>query len=142
MTLGVIVAALVAKALDRAEDRVVEDGEGVLRRVVGALRERFSRADDQVAAAALGRVEDAPDSPRRVREFAKLLDERAADDEVFRGELQELVEQARTAGVDIGSIVQVAVGDQNVQVAGLVDSEVDVSFGARPGHGRAPRSED
>jgi len=142
VTLGVIVAALVAKALDRAEDRVVEDGEGVLRRVVGALRERFSRANDKAATTALDRVEDTPDSPTRVRELATLLDERAADDPVFRGELQELVEQARAAGVDIGSIVQAAVGDQNVHVAGLIDSEVNVSFGARAGEGRALRSED
>jgi hypothetical protein len=135
VTLGVIVAALVAKALDRAEDRVLDDGEGVLRRLVGALRERFSRADDQVGTTALERVADAPDSPTRVREFADLLDERAAADPVFHGELQALVEQARAAGIDVGSISQVALGDQDVQVAGLVDSEVNVTFGAQPGEG-------
>jgi hypothetical protein len=137
VTLGVIVAALVAKALDRAEDRVLEDGQGVLRNLVGTLRERFSRADDQAASMALERVADAPDSPTRVRELAELLDERAGDPE-FRGELQALAEQARTAGVDVGSIIQAVMGDQNVQAAGLVDSEVNVTFGARP----APRSED
>jgi hypothetical protein len=138
----VIVATLVAKVLDRAEDRVVEDGEGVLRRLVDTLRGRFSRADDQTATTALERVADAPDSPKRVRELAKLLDERAAGDPVFRGELQALVEQARTAGVEVGSISQVAVGDQNVHAAGLVDSEVNVTFGAGPGEDRAPQPED
>lgn len=142
VTLGVIVAALVAKALDRAEDHVVEDGEGVLRRVIGALRERFSRADDQAGKTALERVEDAPDSPTRVRELAILLDERAADDPALRSELQALVKQAHTAGVDIDSIVQVAVGDQNVQSAGLVGSDVNVSSGARPRRRRVPRFED
>jgi hypothetical protein len=142
VTLGVIAAALVAKALDRAEDRVVEDGEGVLRPLVGALRDRFSRADDQAGTTALERVEDAPDSPTRVRELAKLLDERAAGDPEFRGELLALVEQARTAGVKVGSIIQVVVGDQNVQNTGLVGSEVNVSFGARSGEGRALWSED
>lgn len=142
VTLGVIAAALVAKALDRAEDRVVEDGEGVLRRLVGALRERFSRADDQAGMTALKRVADAPDNPTRERELAELLDERAAGDPVFHGELQALVKQARIAGVNVGSIIQVAVRDQGVQVAGLVGSKVNVTFGARPGEGRAPRSED
>jgi hypothetical protein len=90
----------------------------------------------------LERVEDAPDSPTRVRELAELLDERAAGDPEFRGELLALVEQARTAGVDVGSIIQVVVGDQNARNAGLVGSEVNVSFGARSGEGRALWSED
>lgn len=142
VTLGVIVATLVAKVLDRAEDRVVADGEGVLWHLVGTLRERFSRADDQAATMALERIADAPDSQTRVRELAKLLDERATDDPVFRGELQALVEQARTAGFQVGSISQVARGDQNVLAAGLVDSEVNVTFGARPDERRAQQSED
>jgi len=142
VTLGVIVAALVAKALGRAEDRVVDDGESVLLRLVGALREHFSRADDPAGTTALERVEDAPDSQTRVRELGTLLDERAAGDPVLRVELQELVEQASTTGVAIGSIVQVAGGDQNQQIAGLIDSRVNVSFGAQPIRDQRQRSED
>jgi len=142
VTLGVVVAALVARALGRAEDKAVDEGEGVLRRLVGALRQHFSGAGDQTGTAALERVEDAPDSPTSVRDLAMLLDDRAAGDAAFRGELEGLVEQARAAGVDVDSISQVAVGDQNVQAAGLIDSLVNVTFGARPAEGRAPRSED
>lgn len=142
VTLGAIVATLVAKALDRAEDRVLEDGEGALRRLVNAVQGRFARSDDRVGATALARVADAPDSPTRAGELAKLLDERTEGDPVFRDELQGLVEQARAAGVNVGSISQVAWGDQDVQIAGLVDSQVRVTFGSRPGEGRAPRSED
>jgi hypothetical protein len=142
VTLGVIVAALVAKALDRAENKVIDDGEGVLRRLVGALRQRLSQEDDRAGRIALELVGDVPDSPSRVRELAVLLDERLAGDPVFRGELEALVEQARAAGVDVDSISQVAVGDQNVQAAGLVDSPVSVTFGSRLGESRAPRSTD
>jgi len=138
--LGVVVAALVAKALDRAEDIAVGDGEGVLRRLAGAVRQRFSSADDQAGTMALERVEDAPDSPKRVHELAVLLDERTAEDPVFRDELETLVQQARAAGVDVDSISQVALGDQNVQSTGLIGSEVTVTFGARPADSRAPRS--
>ncbi len=132
LTLGAIVAALVAKAVDRAEDRAVEDGEGVLRRVVGLLRERFSSRDDESAATALARLEDAPDSPTRVRELAVAVDRAAEADPALRSGLEALVSEARSAGIDVESISQTAWGNQNVQTAGLVDSEVNVSYGSPP----------
>ena len=132
LTLGAIVAALVAKAVDRAEDRAVEGGEGVLRRMVRLLRDRFSSHGDESASTALARVEEVPDSPTRVRELAVAVDRAAEADPVLRRALESLVSEARSAGVDVESISQVAWGSQNVQAAGLVDSPVNVTYGSPP----------
>lgn len=141
VTLGVIVTALVAKLLDRAEDKVLDDGQGVLRRLVRTLRERFSRTDDQPAMVALERVEDAPDSPTRMRELALLLDERAAGDPGFRGELEAFVREAERAGVDVDSITQTVWGDQNVVSNETTNSSITVAFEAAPRRGRTPNPE-
>lgn len=140
LTLGVIVAALVAKALDRAEDQAIEGGEGAIRRLVGLLRERFSGTQDEAASTALVKLEDVPDSPTLVRHLAEVVDQRADTDPGFRAELESLVREARSDGVDVDSIAQVAVGDQNVQSADLVDSDVNVSYGSPPAHRPTPRS--
>src|SRR3954465_8236788 len=62
LTLGAIVAGLVAKAAERASERAVEGGEGVLGRLVAALRARFSGVADAPAGEALARVQEVPDS--------------------------------------------------------------------------------
>ena len=127
VTLGVVIAALAAKALDRAEDGVVQGGAEALGRMLSFLRERFSRENDEGANQALERLADAPDSPKRVHALAELLDKRAERSPEFRVELEALVEEARGAGVDIGSIAQTAIGDGNVQIAGLNNSQVNVN---------------
>lgn len=132
ITLGVIVAFLASKALNRAGDEVVDAGARTLRRVVETLRESFSAADDEDALRGLNRLEAAPDSPTRVRELAALIEDRAGKSNQLRQELEELVAQAREAGVAIDSIDQSAIGDQNVQSAGLVNSEVNVRFDSSP----------
>jgi hypothetical protein len=132
ITLGVIVAALVAKALDRAGDEVVDGGVGVLRHAVDSLRERFSREGDQEARRALERLADVPDSPKLMRSFADLLDERAERSPELRVELETLVRDARGAGLDIDSITQTATGDGNVQIVGVDNSQVNVSQGQPP----------
>jgi hypothetical protein len=132
ITLGVIVAALVAKALDRAEDEAVDRGVGVVRHAVDSLRERFSREGDQEVQQALERLADVPDSPKLMRSFADLLDERAERSSELRAELETLVGDARSAGVDIDSITQAAIGDGNVQIAGMNNSQVNVSQGQAP----------
>jgi len=55
----------------------------------------------------------------------------AQRDEEFRTELERLIGDARQAGIKV-DISQTAIGDQNVQAAGLVDSEVHVSYGSPP----------
>jgi hypothetical protein len=132
VTLGMIVAALVAKASSRAEGRVIDEGEAALARLVGVLRRRFSGADDQQGTEALEHVELAPDSPKLVGELAVLLNERAAGDPAFRGELEALVKDARAAGVDVNVVSQVATGEQIVQTAQVERSQITVTFGTKP----------
>jgi hypothetical protein len=93
MTLGAIAAAAFAKAQERAADGVVDAGEGVLQRLVGWVRGRLS--GDSVAAGALDRVQDTPDSPARVAALAAVIDQRAAADSAFADELTRLVEEIR-----------------------------------------------
>ena len=133
MTLGAVAAALVAHAVGKAGDKVgegaVDAGAGAVHRLVGWLRDRF--AGDDEAANALVKVQDAPDSPARLRMLAEVVDRHAQDD-TFRGELAALVAEAKTAGVDVGSVTQTVWGDQNVQSAGLSDSSVTVTYGQPP----------
>jgi uncharacterized protein (UPF0335 family) len=136
ITLGVVVAALFAKALERAADKTVDKGEGALRRLVDALKKSVGTGD--VGSTALARLEDAPDSPSRLRELAEVVDERASAEPELRRELNDLVQEARGAGVDIESIVQTAVGSQNVQIAGLVESEVAIDLGRNATGGGSP----
>ena len=131
VSLGAITTGLIVKAVDRAEGDALDVGSGVLRRLLGFLRERFSRDADASASTALARVEDVPDSPSRRRELAAAIAALAQDDEEFRTELERLIGEARGAGIEVG-ISQTATGNQNVQAAGLIDSEVNVSYGSPP----------
>jgi hypothetical protein len=126
VSLGVIAAALAAKVWDRAGDEVAEAGVGAMRRLAGTLRAWFKRDDDEEGLRALERVEDAPDSPSRQAELAMVVDVRAAQSNEFRLAVEGLIQEAQKAGVEVDSIVQTAIGSQNVQNAGLVDSEVTV----------------
>ena len=132
VTLGVIVAALVAKALDRAEDEAVDSGVGILRRLVGTLRERFAGGRDADGTEKLERVADAPDSASRVGQLAELIDDRAAQSPELRLELEQLVKEAGDAGVDVKSIVQTATGNNNMQFADVADSVINVTQGPVP----------
>lgn len=134
LTLGAIAAALVAKASDKAAERAVDEGAGALVRLVGWLRERFAADDATEAIAALAKVEDAPDSPSRVRELAAVLDCRVddPDDPDFRVEMQALVDEAQAGGADVGSIAQSAWGNQNTQIAGVFGSTITTTHGQPP----------
>lgn len=132
LTLGAIAAALVAKAADKAAERAVEGGETVLERLVGWLRQRFSGEEQREAQTALAHVEQVPDSPSRLGALAEVIDRRAGADAEFRSELEALVKEAQAGGVDIGSIAQTAWGDQNVQIAGVEGSSINLTYGQRP----------
>jgi hypothetical protein len=132
VTLGVVVAALIAKMLDRSEDRLLDEGAGVLRRLRATIVERFLHSGDEGGSRALTRFEEAPDSPSRLRELVHVLDTRSEEDPAFAGLLVGLVEEARAAGVEVPTVTQIAVGDQNVQVA-RADGNVNVTFGSSRG---------
>jgi hypothetical protein len=138
LTLGAIAAALIAKALDRAEGEALDQGEGALRRLVAAVRKRFSGEDD-AGSVALARVEDAPDSKSRIEALAGLLDAEAQRDPEFGRDLSGLVEEAKGAGVDFKSVVQTAYGDQDPIFNDVRDSDVQVNYYGSPPPGRPRR---
>jgi hypothetical protein len=135
LTLGAIAAALIARALGRAEDRAVDAGEGVLRRLLGLVRRRLGDGDEE-GGRALERVEQAPRSEAEIAALAQLLDRRLEREPEFRREVGALVEEAKAAGVDVGSITQVAYGDQSPQFGNVVGGEVNISY---EGRGKPPR---
>ena len=139
LTLGALAAALIAKALDRAEGKALDRGEGMLKKLVELVR--GSSSSDECSAA-LDRLEKAPDSPSRVNELARQLDERVAADPEFGDELEALVEEAKAGSVDVQSIVQVAYGDQSPQLSNVSDSEINISYGSGGGPGRPRRISD
>ncbi len=57
-----------------------------------------------------------------------MIDALAARDEAFCSELESLLTDARTAGVAVGTVTQTA----DVQIAGGVNSPVNVSYGTPP----------
>jgi hypothetical protein len=130
LTVAAIVAAVAARAQDDVLDAVVEGGEGVLRRVVARVRERFCDAGDADGAQALELVEQVPDSRRLVRGLAEAVDRHVVDEPAFAQELEQLAARARAGGVDVESITQVALGDQGVQIAGVQSSTITVTHAA------------
>ena len=135
ITVGVVAAALVQKALDRAEDGAVHAGASALRKLVGWLREHLHPQGQQ----ALDRVESVPDSPSLIQALAGEIDaadRQAGQESDFARELRELIDEVRQAGagagVDVDRVVnQTAWGNQNVQVANSTGVEVN--------HGQTPR---
>jgi Sec-independent protein translocase protein TatA len=127
VSLSIVVAALVAKALNRAEDETLDEAGSALGRLVGAVRRRLAggTAEDR---AALAGVEIAPDSPKQVQRLTAAL-ERQAEDKDFQEELQRLVEETDAAGVPVGSIVQSAIGSDIVQIGNATSSTISVNIG-------------
>lgn len=116
--------------MDRVADQVVSGGEAVLQRVAAAVRARFSARNDDNGLRALERVEGAPDSPARMQALADAIDRQAVDPS-FRAELEQLVEESRREGIDVGDIAQAAFGNRNVQAVNVTDrSSVNVSYGS------------
>jgi len=132
VTLGVIVAALASKTFDRAVEASVEGGEGVLRRLVSRVRQRFSGAGDLEATGALELVEEVPDSQRLAGQLAEAVDRHAGADPAFAADLQALVSEARAGGVKVEQITQSAWGDANVQIADVAGSQITIDRGGRP----------
>jgi hypothetical protein len=137
LTVGAVVAALAAKAAEKAADNVAEDvvqaGSGVLGRLLARLRGRLAADGDEPGSKALARLEDASDSPARVHALAEVLDRRAAADDTFRADLEDLLSEARSGDVDVEGITQTVWGNQNVASAHVVGSQITVTYGQQPG---------
>lgn len=112
MTLGAITAALVARNAANRARRTSDDDTKVLDHLVGWLRRLVAADDPTAGAAALARVEEAPESHERLHDLAQVLNRRAIADGDFRSDLEALVNEARAEGVDVSSITQMAWGNQ------------------------------
>lgn len=133
LTVGAVVAAMLTKAAETSGENLAEAAKAAVGRVVGWLRDRFTRAGDEEGARALAWAEGAPDSPSRTRALAEVIDRRAAADSEFKSQLQLLLDEVKQQqGLQVGSIAQSALGDQNVQTAGNQDTSVTVSYGTPP----------
>lgn len=132
ITLGLIAAGLASGALGRIEDGVLDAGEEAMRKVLAALRRRFAETDDEEGIKALERLAEAPGQSASARELATRIDEQVQGSPEFGLELKDLVGEAREAGVRVDSAAQIAIGEQNVQVSGVVDSQVNVRQGSPP----------
>jgi hypothetical protein len=129
-SVGVVVAALIAKALNRAEEGVVDGAAKAAGRALEALKRRFS--DDPGAEQALQRLAEEPGNELREQSLAALLEERAAGSVELREELKKIAEQIEGAGVTIGDIEQSIEGDGGVQNAGIVDSQININQAKPP----------
>lgn len=127
LTLGVVAAALVVKASEKAGEKIVDAGAAALIQLMQWLRQQLSSDDGVTGAAELAKVEEVPDSPTWVRALAEAIDGRAAEDQKFKIELKTLIEQVRAAGVQVSPVSQIVIGDQNIQVAQAENVSVSVS---------------
>lgn len=129
LTAGALADVFVVKAIEQAGEKVVDGGTKACIQVRNWLPERFS-ANDVEAREALARVEEVPDSLSRVRVLAELIDRHAEDTE-FRTELGKLLENAKSFGLDMHSVSQIAQGAGIVQIAHTENSHISVNQGAR-----------
>ena len=133
LTVGALVATLLTKAAEKSWENLADTAMAAVTRVVGWLKNRFTQTTDEEGSQALAWAEGAPDSPSRLRALAEVVDRRAEADPEFKSQLQRLVDDAKQQrGLQVGSIAQSAVGNQNVQTAGNQDTSVAVSYGTPP----------
>lgn len=127
ITLGVIAAALAAKAVERAEDGVVDAGAQALSDLLEKLSRFFRGPKGEEGSSVLERLREAPDSPKRQHDLAKVIDHVVLDSPEFREDLEASIREAQKVGVEIGSITQSASGTRNVQIAGATNSEIAIA---------------
>lgn len=83
LIVAALVAALAPRAADRALDATVDVGEGVLRRLVDRVRQRFADEGDVEASRVLDLVEQVPDSQLLIEQLATAIDRHATNAPAF-----------------------------------------------------------
>lgn len=126
ITLGTIIAALIAKSVSRAEDGAVETGTKVMRKALSTVRDWFSREDDKEGQQVLESLEGLPDNSALAGALAGVLDERAGRHPELRTQLEALRREAEATGIEIRVNKQTATGNENVQVEAH-NSQVNVN---------------
>lgn len=139
LTVGAVVAALVTKAADKGGENLADAAKEAVGRLVGWLRDRFSRDNDQVAVRALTAAERYYDSGAARAELAGVVDAKATADAGFKAELERLVAQADQQGAEVKAITQIAWGSQISQITDVKDSTITTTIGGQPGTGSPAR---
>lgn len=138
LTLGAVVAALLTKAAEKGGENLADGAKAAVGRLVGWLRDRFARDQDQSAVQALAAAERYYDSDAARSDLASVIDTRASADAGFRAEVERLVAQIeQQSGVDVKAITQNAWGNQNTQIADVTGSTINI--GGHPGIGSPTR---
>ena len=133
LSVGAVVAALIVKAAEKAGEAAVDAGGGAVGRLLSAVRQRFSREQDERATATLERVEDPPVGPKQRDALAATIDAYAADDPGWEDQLRQLVAEADRGGVDVSGVVQQAYGDHNVLIGDVHSTTINIH--GRPSEG-------
>ncbi len=129
LTVGTVVAALVLKAADKTGEQVAAGGLVAIGRIVDRVRRRFRDRGDVPAEAALARVQDPPAGPSHLEALAEAVDRHAGQDPEFAVELQRLVREGESAGLDVQHVAQTAWGSQISQIQDVSGSTITVTFG-------------
>jgi hypothetical protein len=132
LTLGGVVAGLVAKSVDVLSDRLVTGAANTLGRLVDRLRAQFDSHGDAEATRVLDELQAVPDSPSRLKIFADTVDGHLRD-MGFRADLEGLVAELGAAGANVEQLVQSAWGNHITQIGSVRDSEVNVTYGRPTG---------
>ncbi len=95
VTLGVIAAAIVAAAIEKGADKAageaVDAADKAAHGVWGWVKARFGKKRE------LARLEETPDSVKRVTDLGNVIDAELVDDEASRAALEGLVDQVKRA---------------------------------------------
>lgn len=124
LTLGATVAALIAKVISQGEDKAAKAAWEVVGRLVGTVRSRFREHGSDEDQAAIAGLQAAPDSAKRLAALASAIDRHT--DTTWRAELESLVKEAKSAGVDVTSLTQSAWGNDNIQIGGVSGSTINI----------------
>lgn len=127
LTLGGLVAGLIAHAFDSAGGELGSAAAGLASGFVDRLQAHFKSVDDDEAVAVLTRVVDPPVGPAQLEKLAGVLDTYAEQDLGFGRDLEALVRESEAAGLDIGAVSQVAWGNNNLQITGVTRSSINLN---------------
>jgi len=127
ISLGILAASFVAKAVEEAGSQAAEAGVRALAKVRDVVLARFRRTSDDQALTALDQLTEVPDSPTRLRALADAIERHAGVSPEFATELQSLIDSLDAAkGGD--RVIQQAWGNA-IQVAQVHGSTVNINRG-------------
>lgn len=130
VTLGVIAATVIAKAMEKASDRAAEgavDAAGSsVQKLLAWTRNRFSGRQE------LAQVEKVPDSPSRVQALGEVIDAELVEDPPARSQLHTMIEAIRSSGSTVYNIGHIEARGHGIAV-GHLQGGIRIGPGPTPG---------